>query len=439
MPGISISGLGSGLETEAIIAKLMEVERLPKARLEQREGQAKTRAEALRDISSKLQSLSDAAAALRSTSTWGEVQSVQSSDSSRVSARLLSGTGPGGYQLEVSQLARAEQRTFSFSSSGSASSITINGTTVELAEGATLEDAVAAINGRSETGVYAVASNGQLILSSRKTGAANTIAASGSTIAEEASKLKAGLDAAYSVDGVAATSASNVVTGAVPGLELTLKATTAGPVTVTVGNPEPDRSGIESKLKSLVTTYNSAVDAIRSRVTEAGVANPKSPAEANKGVLFADSELNGLLSQMRQFVNESGLSKLGVSTGAPSASVTVDSDSVIGHLVFDESKLATALEVEPATVKKIATEFGGSFEGLLAPTIGTGGVIPGRLEAVTSESRQLSEQMTALVARLEQREERLHLQFAALETALQKSQTESKWLTGQIEGLLPGG
>lgn len=435
MATVALGGL-SGLDTESIITKMMEVERAPKTRLERRQGQAKARGEALKEINSKLQAVSEAAADLRSVGIWGDVQSVQSSNDSAVSARLLSGTGPGGYQLEVSQLARAEQRTFAFSQSAVASTITINGVAVELGANATLEETAAAINSKSETGVYAVASGGKLVLSSRKTGAANTISASGSTIAEEAAKLKPGLDATFSVDGVAGTSSSNVLTEAVPGLELTLKSTTSGgPVTITVGNPEANKEAIASKLKAFVSAYNSALDSIRSKLTEQRVPSPNSQAEANQGVLFADSQLSDLTSQMREFVSESGLSALGISTGAPSATVSAESDSVIGHLVLDESKLQTALETEPTATRKLAEGFSSSFENLLSPTIGTGGSMAGRLEAVSTESKQLSEQMSALTARLEQREEHLRLQFATLEAAISKSQSESAWLKSQIENL----
>ncbi len=435
MAGIALSGLASGLNTEAIITKLMEVERAPKARLETREGQVKARGQMLGEIQSKLQSLSDAAGALRSVGVWSEVQSVQSSDSTSVSAKRLSGTGPGGYQIEVTQLARAEQRTFAFTAGEAASQLTINGATVELGASATLEEAAAAINGNAETDVYAVASGGKLILSSRTTGAANAIAASGATISEEAEKLKVGRDAEYSVDGVAATSSSNVTTEAVPGLELSLKSLTSTPVTVTVGNPEPNHEEITSKLKAFVSAYNAALDAIRSRVTETRVANPKSQAESNRGVLFGDSGLNDLLSQMRNFVSESGLSALGIGTGAPSKNVSSESGSVIGRLVLDESKLESALEAEPVAIQKLVGGFSESFEGLLTPTLEPSGTMATRLEAVSAETRQLSESMTTLDARLEQREERLHMQFAELEAALSKSQSESQWLTSQIEGL----
>lgn len=435
MAGISISGLGSSLDVESIIANLMKIEAAPRARLELRQSQAKAREEALREVSSKLQAVSDAATALRSSTLWDDVQTVQSSAPDGVAARVLSGTGPGGYQVKVNQLARAEQRTFDFTASGSPSQITVNGVNVELGAGATLKDAAAAINANSETGVYAVAVGSQLVLSSRKTGAANTIAAGGAGIAEVAAKLKAGQDAAYEVDGVAATSASNVVTDAVPGLELTLKSVTAAAATVSVGNPGPDGNALQSKLKAFVDSYNAAVDTIRGKLTETRVPQPSTAAEAKKGVLFGDTQLSGLLGRMRQFVDESGISALGVDTGAPGSAVSADSDAVIGHLALDATKLAAALETGPAGARKTISGkggFGEAFAGLLAPTLGTGGTISGRLDAVSGESKRISESMTALSARLEQREERLHMQFAKLESALLANQTQSSWLSGQL-------
>jgi flagellar hook-associated protein 2 len=437
MAGISISGLGSSLDVESIIAKLMQVEAAPRARLELRQGQTKAREEALREISTKLQSVASAAADLRSVSLWSDVQAVQSSAPNSVAVRQLSGAGPGGYQVEVTQLARAEQRTFEFTPSATPSQLTINGKALELGANATLADAVAAVNANSETGVYAVASGGQLVLSGRQTGAAGTIAASGATVSEDVAKRKVGLDAAFNVDGVAATSASNVVTTAVPGLELTLKSLTSAAATVTVGNPGPNGEAIEAKLKTFVAGYNNAVDAIRAKLTDARVPQASTQAQANHGVLFGDTQLNGLLAQMRQFVNESGIGALGISTGAPGSAVSADSDSVLGHLALDPAKLGAALTAEPAATKKLASGFAESLGALLAPTIGASGAISDRLGAAGAESKRLGESMTALNTRLEKREERLHLQFAALETTLLRNQTQSSWLNGQL-AQLPG-
>lgn len=79
--------------------------------------------------------------------------------------------------------------------------------------------------------------------------------------------------------------------------------------------------------------------------------------------------------------------------------------------------------------------FSTSFEGFLAPTLGTGGTISDRLDAASAESKRLSESMTTLNARLQQREERLQAQFAALETVLSQSKSQSEWLSGQLAQL----
>ncbi len=437
MSPVTISGLASGLNTEEIIANLMKIERAPRARMELQQGQAKARETALREILGKLETVSSAADALQSAGLWADTQTVRSSAPESVSVRRLSGTGPGGYQVSVTQLARAEQRTYAFTQSAAPSTLTVGGRKIELGAKATVGDAVAAINADPATGVYAVAVSGRLVLSSRQTGAASTISAGGAGIEEEAGKRKAGLDAEYSVDGVAGTSSSNVITDAVPGLELTLGAVTPG-VAISVGNPAPNTEAITSQVKAFVNAYNSAVDAIRNRLTEKRVPGAESQADANKGVLFGDTALNGLLSQLRQTVSESGVAALGISTGAPSATVSSSSDSVIGHLTLDETKLSAALESDPAGTRAKLTgkkSLGEQLDKILEPNLGTRGSISERLSSVAAESSRIGDAMSALDSRLEMREERLRIQFAMMESALSKAKTESAWLNGQLAGL----
>lgn len=435
MAGVSFGGLASGLDTESIISSLMQVERAPRARMQLREGQAQARDVALRDVLSKLKSVSDAAAGLRSTLLWADVQTVESADPARISARRISGAGPGGYQVNVTQLARSEQRTFDFTTSASASQLTIGATTVDLAAGATLTDAVAAINAKPDTGVYAVDVGGRLVLSGRQTGAANGFTATGATIAEDGTKFRAGLDALYDVDGVAGSSASNLVTDAVPGLELTLKSVTTTPISVTVGAPGADQTAVQEKVKAFVDTYNSTLDSIRNRLSEKRVPGATTQADANKGVLFGDTMLTGLLAGMRQIVSEAGLTELGVSTGAPGSAVGAGSTSVQGRLVLDTTKLASALAADPAAVRAKVEAFSTALGDKLTPTVGASGAMQDRLTAVQSELDRVRDSMASLDTRLETREARLRAQFTALETMLSQSQSQGQWLSGQLAGL----
>jgi flagellar hook-associated protein 2 len=437
MSPITISGLGSSLDTESIIENLMKVERLPRARLEQRQGEVKARETALQGILGKLNEVGSALQALRSPTLWADVQKVTSS-STAVTAELAGGAGPGGYQVEVTQLARATQRTYEFTKSEAASQLTVGGQTIELKAGATLADAVAAINSNHETGVSAVAVGEKLVLSSRTTGAGSTVTAAGAGLTEEASKARAGQDTLYSIDGVAGNSSSNVIAEAIPGVTLTATALTNGPVTIDVTEPAPDTKSIATKIKTFVSAYNSAVELIETRVSEESVREPKTIEEANKGSLFGDTTLNSLLAGMRQALSESGLGALGVSTGAPSASVTADSASVRGLLTFDESKLTALLKEDPVAVKEAISGTNGfvtDLEPLVEAATKPGAGLSERISAATKEAAELRDQMTKLEERLTVREERLHAQFAAMEVALAKSKSESEWLSGQLTAL----
>ncbi len=435
MSPITISGLGSSLDTESIIEELMKVERMPAARLEEKQGQVKARETALQGILNKLSEVSSALESLRSPTLWSDTQTVTSS-STAVTAELAGGAGAGGYQVEVTQLARAAQRTYEFEPSEAAQTFTVGGQTIELAAGATLADAVSAISSNHETGVSAVAVGEKLVLSSRTTGAESAVTVEG--LEEEAAKARAGQDTLYSIDGVAGSSHSNVLSEAIPGVTLTVSALTTGPATVDVTEPTANSKEIAAKIKTFVNAYNSAVELIEAKVSEETVREPKTQEEANKGVLFGDGALNSLLAGMRQTLSESGLAELGVTTGAPSAGVTADSASVRGLLTFEESKLTALLKEEPAKAREAisgANGFVTDLEPLVSEAAKPGGGISERISAATTEAAQLREQMTKLEERLTLREERLHSQFSAMEVALAKAKSESEWLAGQLAGL----
>lgn len=437
MSPVTISGLGSSLDIESIIEQLMAVEKQPKVRLEQRQGEVKARETALQTIKTKLEAVESATLKLKSASLWEDVQSVSSS-SSAIVAEMNGAAGSGGYQVEVSQLARAAQRTYAFTESAEPTSLTVGGQTIELAANAKLADVVTAINSNHETGVSAVAVGGKLVLSSRTTGAAATVEASGSSLAEEASKAKAGLNALYVIDGAAGESATNVLTEAIPGVTLTIGAVTTGPATVNVGEPAPSTKAIAEAVKSFVSAYNSAVEYIEAKTSEKPVKEPKTQEEANKGILFGDSGLTSLLSQMRTTLSESGMAALGVSTGAPNAAVTAESSSVKGLLTFEESKLTALLQTSPSEAREAisgAKGFVTTLEPIVNQAVKPGGAFAERISATTAEAASMREQMTKLEERLTLKEERLHSQYAAMETALAKAKSESEWLAGQLSKL----
>jgi flagellar hook-associated protein 2 len=430
MTGIQLTGLASGLDTDAIIQQLMAVEQQPRARITLKQAAAQARQDALKDIQAKLNSLKLAATALRSAATWGDTQDVESSDATKVAARTIAGAGPGGHSVAVTQLARAAQSTYDFTPQVGASTITVNGKDIALADGATLDDAVAAINA-GDAGVYAVNVGGRLAISAKTTGAASAAAASGAGVSN--GTTLAGVDASFTVDGTSYTRASNVVSDVVAGVELTLKGTTAtgSTATITISAPKPDEDLVVSQAKAFVAAYNATVDAIRSRTTEARVPNAATATDAKKGVLFGDTGLNDVLSSLRGAID---LSALGISTGA--ASATTSQDSLAGKLTLDEPTLRAALDNDPVAVQRtlggvVGTDgFAQAFEAAITPYTETAGVLDQRVDAAATDLSDLADALTRFDDRMSAKEALLRKRFTALEQALAQNQsTQSSLLS----------
>lgn len=456
-PLLNIGGLASGLDTNSIIDQLMAVERQPRTKLDTQASLITARQSALADFQSRLRSVEAAAQDLRSVSLWSQAQSTSSSDPTRISASIVAGAGAGvgGYQVEVSQLANASQRTYAFTRPASAGTITIDGHDTAVAAGASIGDVVSAINSDTRATVYAAATDsGTLVLSSRTTGDTGTgfIALTDTTgaLAEQTAKAKQGRDAQFTVDGVAGSSSSNDVSNAIAGVRLTLRGVTtvSGPITVTVGAPSVDTDAVRAKLQAFVDVYNSTVDAIRARLDERSVPNPQTAADQQAGMLNGDTTLTGILSQMRQAIytpirglpaGMSSLADLGVSTG--SASSTISRDALAGKLQIDDAKLSDALANNASAVRDLLagpSNAGGwtrAFERIVHGADTTGGTLDVQITGADAELKRLQQEMADMDDRLALKETTLRAQFTAMETALQQSKTQGDWLSGQLASL----
>lgn len=451
---VSFGGLASGLDTNGIIDKLISVEAQPQLRLARQQRVVQARQDLLRSIATNMQALRSAANDLRSAATWASTQSVGSSDASRVAATLTGGAGPGGYQVAVSQLARAEQHTYTYTTPAAADSIAVGSWSTALAAGTTLDQAVAQINADSASPVYAVAVSGQLVLASRTTGTASAFTATSGALAEDVPKARAGLDAQGTVDGVAFTSSTNTVTTAIPGLSLSLQGVTtvSGPVTVNVGAPGIDRTKIQAAVKTFVDAYNTVITQVQARLREQKVVNPQTDSDALKGVLFGDSMLSGVVASMRATISDplagspaslDQMSELGVSTGATTGTSAINPNAVQGLLTLDVAKLSAALDSDPVSVRRMlagdttTTGVVGRLTTYMDSIAGAGGAMDGRVDAANREITQIRDQISTMQTRLDAKRKQLQARFTAMETALSKMQSQGSWLSSQI-GSLPG-
>jgi len=441
-----LSGLASGVDTASIVEKLMALERQRRDRMDFKQSAINTRQANLGAVQSKLLALRTATAGLRDVGTWADTQTVESSNP-LVTATRTSGAGPGGYNVDVLTLARAEQRTYTYTPPAGPAQVTIGGVSIDLAAGASVDDAASAINGASGSPVYAANVNGKLVLSARTTGTDSAFTATGSALSDET--VRAGQNATYKVDGGdVKESQSNVVKDAIAGVQLTFKGVTTGSAAITVGAPGLDTEKVKTKLTAFVEAYNELVKTSRGFLDEKRIPNVESAEDAKVGVLFGDSGLSSMLSRMRTMVggtitgNAPGmdeLRELGVSTGSATGG-TATADSKTGLLVLDDAQLTKALQ-DPQAVRKMlggitgTDGFAQQMEGLIKTYTGASGSLTGRISQGDAQLKSLRDQMTAEDTRLSARELRLKQQFAAMESALANAQAQQSWLSAQLGNL----
>jgi len=391
---ITITGLASGLETTKIIAALMSAERAPVTHLSNEEAKLQAEQSQLQGIQSSLQQLTFAASEFSLPSLFESSQAVTSNEPDRVSATSSSGAGVGGYEVEVTKLANAAQRTFTFASPTSEQAVTIDGQEFTLKVGETAKELANAINKSTGATVYAAAlESGAIVLSNRATGSTGgefiAVTDPGGALTEQAETAKEGQDAEYKVDGVVGESSSNTVTGAIPGVTLTLNG------------------------------------------------------EYATGILFGDVELTGVLDSMRDSMYEpiAGLEaemssplNIGISTGAATGGSSSQS-SLEGLLTLDPAKLSEALETNPAGVQKMLEQWSQNLQATINNVAAPGGALESRSNGDGAQITQLSSQINTMNEMLAHREKALQATYAALEGVISRNSAQSAWLTQQEESL----
>ena len=454
---IRMSGLASGLDTAALVAQLMQVERIPRARVERNQAAVQARQDVLKDIQNRLKALKSATSELQGGALWNPTRTASSSDLTRVTTRTTGPVTPGTYDVEVQRLAATAQEKWSTQLRANPSQLTFTSTTsgaqtiVDVGANATVDDIVTAVNAVVDAPVVAVNDNGVLRFDSKISGAGGDFSVAGQVLDVQQSEV-AGADSAYTVNGVAYTSFSNVTSAGIGGVELTLAGlTTAGtPVKVTVTETQTDKAAVGAKIKAFVEAYNSVVDFTRGKIGEKGDPKATSLIEAKKGVLYGDSGLSQILGALRNGMmnpvagnptEQDEMHEIGLSSGG--AVSVIAPDRVSGKLTFDEAKFNKAWDTDRASVEKLlrgdgtptGTGFTQRMDALLKPMTEAGGLLDGRINGAGGELKTIASRLAHIDKRLERKEEAYRRQFTALETALARSQSIQAQLSGQLAGL----
>ena len=207
---------------------------------------------------------------------------------------------------------------------GASATITTDGTE-------TLSDVANQINGDSlgvTASVITDASGARLALVANSSGSANDLTVTGDTgfgFAEN----QPGANASLTVDGINIASASNTVTGVIPGVTLNLLGTSQSEVSLSV---QPDTSQASSAINQFVTDYNKVISDLNTEFTFT--------TGSGQGVLASDSTIRSLQTSVLSMLDYSAPGNTSV-PNLSSLGITVNND---GTLSVDSATLTSTLQ-----------------------------------------------------------------------------------------------
>lgn len=455
LPGL---GLGSGLDTTAIVKALVDADK--SAKQTQINRQTNTNTSQISGVGTLKSVLANFQAAIKNLGDTKTPQflgyNATSSDPKVLTSVASNSAVNGTYVIKVNSLATSSKVATAAFPLGPTSAIqdgtlniTQNGIArpVTIPPGATLQTVRDAIN--TQQGANGFSANivtdsfgSRLVLGSTATGLGSDITLGGIPGLEITTGQKMGptpdensagaigelaANASFTVDGLAISSKSNTVDSAISGLTLNLVAGGGATSTVTVG---PNSDGLKKSIQAFVDAFNQVVSTVStlSKPSLDKDGKPTIPA-----ALTGDSLGRSVLASIREPLASTGagdkltvLSQLGITTNQKT-----------GALDFDSTKFSAAMDTQ---------KLGGEIQKLfLGDPAATGDAAKGLLERMNSaitpytvtgnegilDARSAS--LAKVKTNLASQQEALDRRVATLTTVLTKKYNDMDTLVGKLK------
>ena len=468
-PLSTFTGLSSGMDWRTLVDQMMQLERRPADRLQDKITANTKRKDALAQFQWLVQAMSDAAARLSSSSTSGSspfdsfttsTSGTAASGRNVLAATAGVGASPGSHAVKVTALASAQRWT-------GAANVNVTqtlpaGATLTLTKGdasatsvgpitvgadwtlSRLRDEINARNtGSPASGVAAAIVNAsateqRLVLTSTAPGATNgftladdglrgllaTLGLDADTRAANPALTQGASDAAFSVDGVAMTRTTNAVGDALTGVTLTLAA--VGDASVSV---ERQASASADAVKGFVDAYNKVQTYVQAQGRDV-----KAPLHNDPLLRAARSSLGRMVVTGATPASQPG-GAMGVAddlTALSSLGVSMQKD---GTLSFDASRFAAASARLP-DVRALLTarmdELSTYADSLAKPLTGQ---IDQREMGIDTQNARMTDRIADIDARLEKRRAALIAQYAKFEASLGTLKALGEQMSAQFAGL----
>ena len=421
---ITSAGVGSGIDIESIISGLMEVERAPLVKFEQKKNDINIRVSAYGSLKSELSSLKDLATTLGDKTKFGKFN-ASSSNEEIFTATATSGAINEDHEIVVDSLAVAHRMTsaaftdataavgtgtYSFGYGDTSFDVTIDGDNNSL-EG--LRNAIndAPENDGISASIINVDGGSRLVLTAREAGTANAITAPGMF-----SELTAAEDAVLWVDGFQTTSSSNTLTDVIPGVTINLK----GEGTAQLST-ERDVESLKEQMTSFVNKYNAINISIKTM---------------GEGSLEGDTMPKGFEGKMRTLFFEAIALPNGDSRTAFDLGFTFDKT---GKLSVDEDVIddltTSDLEAFVGAFTNTDNGFATKVKDVVSIYTQAGGLIDTRTTSLSDSVGYIDNQIERFEWRMDQVEGRYRRQFAAMDAMVAQLQTSGNYMASQLASL----
>ena len=467
LPGL---GLGSGLDTSAIVKALVDADKSAKQNQITRQTATNTsQISGIGTLKSVLANFQTAIKNLGSTTTPQFLGYTATSSDPKVLTSVASNSAVNGtYVIKVDSLATSSKvATAAFPSASSAIpsgtlNITQNGITrpVDIQPGATLQSVRDAINAQQGSNGFSAniitdSTGSRLVVGSTVTGLGSDITLSnipgleitaGQKMGASPTATSAGAigefaaDAKFTVDGLAITSKSNTVDGAVSGLTLNLVAGGGATSTVTVG---PNSDGLKKSVQAFVDAYNQVVTSINTltKPTLDKDGKPTIPA-----ALTGDPLARGIMASIREPLASTGagdkltvLSQLGITTNQKTGALDFDSTKFTTAMTTQKlgGEIQTLFLGDPTATGDAAKGLLERMNSMLTPYTVTGseGILDARSASLAKVKTNLTSQQEALDRRIETLTAVLTKKYNDMDTLVGKLKATANNITSMFDAM----
>lgn len=485
MATITSLGIGTnGIDVNSIVSKLVSLEKQPLTNLQTQAKVENSQISSFAKIQSEFSALTDAATAMSTASAW-TARNASSSNSSAAAISVTSTADPTSFSLDIDALAKSQSTSSSpVSGAVGAGTLTLRlgkwdaaGTTftpsasssdisVDVASTDTVAMIAAKIN-KSNAGVVATAfndgTNDRLLIRSSDTGAINgfRIQATSSAPAAGGADLtrltfdpqnSAGVgmastgnptqfasDAIAHINGLKVTSASNTLTGNIPGVTINLLNTTTtnyDPVADT-GTKSPVTMTVSENVTPAVQNIQTFVDAYNALASDLANLTKYDAATKTPSLFQGDSSILGMQSVLRSMIGSSTNGSR-VYSRLSDVGIELQPDGVT--LGINTTKLAVAANNGTELQKFFITNnsnpltdgFAIKFKNFGAGVLATGGTVANKAQSLQDQLKRNGDEQQKVNDRADALQARLTAQYSALDGKLASINALAAYVSQQV-------